>query len=74
MSIQNAERMLRLMTSDADLRARVCAAGPDNFEAVTREVGASCTGYEIAYAVSKLMESDDSLKGKFDRKIPIWEA
>ena len=73
MSTQNAERMLRFMTSDADLRGRICSAGPENFEALTAEVGASCTAYEVAYVLAKLVDSDDVLKTAFNRQIPTWE-
>ncbi len=74
MSVQNAERMLRFMTSDADLRARICDAGPENFEKITAEVGASCSAYEVAYALAKRVDADDSLKASLDRQIPVWEA
>ncbi|MFN3230662.1 MAG: hypothetical protein ACE363_00735 [Alphaproteobacteria bacterium] len=74
MSVQNAERMLRFMTSDADLRSRICDAGPENFEKVTAEVGASCSAYEVAYALAKRVDADADLQAKFNRQIPVWEA
>lgn len=51
MSIENAERLLRFMEKDDDLRKRVYAAGPENFQTVAKEAGASCTAYDVVRAV-----------------------
>jgi predicted ribosomally synthesized peptide with nif11-like leader len=51
MSVENAERLIRFMKADPDLQRKVKMAGPDRFEAVTAEAGASCTAYDVVCAV-----------------------
>ena len=53
MSVENAERFIRFMKDDADLRDKVRKAGPDKFEQVTAAAGASCTAYEVACAIAR---------------------
>lgn len=50
MSIENAERLLRLAEKDEALRLKICEAGPDRFEAVATEANASCTAYDVVRA------------------------
>ena len=73
MSTQNAERMLRFMATDAGLREQIRDAGPDNFQDITAAAGASCTAYEMAYALTQLVDADGDLQAKFNRDIPVWE-
>jgi len=53
MSVENAERFIRFMKEDDDLKEKVRKAGPENFEAVTAAAGASCTAYEVACAIAR---------------------
>lgn len=56
MSIENAERLLRFVEKDEALRTKVCEAGPDSFEAVATEAGASCSAYDVVRAVLRKPE------------------
>lgn len=51
MSIENAERFIRFMEKDETLRKRAYDCGPEDFERVTAEAGASCSTYEIVCAI-----------------------
>ena len=51
MSIENGERLIRLMKDDATLAERVAGAGPEDFEDVTAEAGASATPYDVIRAL-----------------------
>ena len=51
MSIENGERLIRLIKADPELAARVAAAGDDDFEEVTAEAGASATPYDVIAAL-----------------------
>lgn len=56
MSIENAERLLRFVEKDEALRTKVYEAGPDSFEAVATEAGASCSAYDVVRAVLRKPE------------------
>ena len=56
MSVQNADRLIRFMKDDKDLQKKVLQSGPENFEAVTAEAGASCTAYDLVCAVAKALD------------------
>ena len=43
MSVENAERFVRFLREDAELRAKVNAAGWESFQEVSAGAGASCT-------------------------------
>jgi hypothetical protein len=51
MSIENGERLIRLIKADPALAERVAQAGPDDFEQVTAEAGASATPYDVIRAL-----------------------
>ena len=53
MSVENAERFIRFLKDNDDLKEKVRDCGPDHFERVTAEAGASCTAYEVACAVAR---------------------
>lgn len=57
MSVENAERLIRFMKSDPALQHKVKAAGPDKFEDVTAEAGASCSAYDVVCAVVDTLQS-----------------
>ena len=56
MSVENAERFIRFMKDDPDLRKKVQESGKDKFEDVSAAAGASCTAYEVACAVARGMD------------------
>lgn len=56
MSIENAERLLRFVEKDEALRSKVCDAGPDDFEAIATEAGASCSALDVVRAVLRKPE------------------
>ena len=60
MSVQNGERFIRLLKEDSELRERVRAVGPDGFEVLSAESGASCTTYEVVSAFVREMERGES--------------
>ena len=52
MSIENGERLIRMMKTDPDLAERLAAAGdPDRFEQLSEEAGASATAYDVVAAM-----------------------
>jgi hypothetical protein len=51
MSIENGERLIRMMKADPDLAERVAAAGAECFEQVSEEAGASATAYDVVAAL-----------------------
>ncbi|MEN3951195.1 Nif11-like leader peptide family natural product precursor [Iodidimonas sp. SYSU 1G8] len=51
MSVENAERFIRFMKDDESLQQKIKAAGPEQFEQVSAEAGASCTAYDFVCAV-----------------------
>ena len=52
MSIENGERLIRMMKTDPDLAERIAAAGnPDQFEQLSEEAGASATAYDVVAAM-----------------------
>lgn len=51
MSVENAERFIRFMKADESLQQKIKAAGPEQFEQVSAEAGASCTAYDFVCAV-----------------------
>jgi predicted ribosomally synthesized peptide with nif11-like leader len=51
MSVENADRFIRFVKEDPSLIQKVKSAGPENFEQVTAEAGASCTAYDFVCAV-----------------------
>ena len=64
MSIENAERLLRFVEKDEALRNKVYEAGPERFEAVATEAGASCTAYDVVRAVLRKPEQRWQHAGK----------
>lgn len=51
MSIENGERLIRMMKTDPELAARIAAAGPEQFEQLSEEAGASATAYDVVAAM-----------------------
>jgi len=51
MSVENAERFIRFMKEDPSLAQKAKSAGPENFEQVSAEAGASCTAFDFVCAV-----------------------
>jgi predicted ribosomally synthesized peptide with nif11-like leader len=51
MSVENAERFIRFMKEDPALQQKVKMAGPEKFEDVTAEAGASCSAFDVVCAV-----------------------
>ena len=52
MSIENGERLIRMMKTDPELAERIAAAGsPDRFEQLSEEAGASATAYDVVAAM-----------------------
>lgn len=58
MSIENGARFLRRMREDDKLRARVRTIGPDTFETISAELGASCTAAEVVAAMARELEGE----------------
>ena len=63
MSVENAERFVRFLREDANLRAKVNAAGWENFQDVSAEAGASCTTFEVVAALIRDIESNNYGEG-----------
>jgi hypothetical protein len=51
MSIENGERLIRMMRENPDLAEQVAHAGPADFEEVTAAAGASATPYDVVAAL-----------------------
>ena len=51
MSVENAERLIRFMKDDPELKEKVRTAGPEKFTAVSNAAGASCTSYDFVCAI-----------------------
>jgi len=60
MSIENGERFIRLLESDAKLREKVRNRGRKKFEKVTAEAGASCSAYDAVAALSKRFDKESA--------------
>ncbi len=58
MSVENAERLLRLMARDAKLRRKIDEAGQTGFEAVAAQAGASCTSYDVVRAIVRSQQDE----------------
>ncbi|MEN3974468.1 Nif11-like leader peptide family natural product precursor [Emcibacter sp. SYSU 3D8] len=51
MSVENADRFIRFIKEDPALIQKVKSAGPENFEKVSAEAGASCSAFDFVCAV-----------------------
>jgi hypothetical protein len=57
MSVENGERFIRLLETDADLRRKVSESGVSAFLDHSASAGASCTPYEVVSAMIRGMET-----------------
>lgn len=60
MSIENGERLIRMMKADPELAQRVAGAGADRFEEVSAEAGASATAYDVVAALVRELHGTPS--------------
>ena len=58
MSIENGARFLRRLRGDRDVRARVRTVGSVTFEAISAELGASCTAEEVVAAIARELDGE----------------
>lgn len=58
MSIENGARFLRRLREDGRVRARVRTIGAEAFEAISAELGASCTAEEVVAAIAREIEGE----------------
>ena len=65
MSVENAERFVRCLRDDAELRSKVNAAGWEAFQDVSAGAGASCTTFEVVAALIREIESDTYGEGEW---------
>ena len=65
MSIENGERFIRALHSDASLREKVRAHGCDGFNEISAEAGASYSTYDVVAALLRQIEGKETL--------PDWE-
>ena len=63
MSVENAERFVRFLREDAELRAKVNAAGWESFQEVSAGAGASCTTFEVVAALIREIDGDTYQEG-----------
>ena len=61
MSIENGERFIRALESDAKLRDSVRAAGAEGFLEVSAAAGASCSAYDVVAALLRQLEGTETL-------------
>lgn len=57
MSIENGQRLLRLLSDNAALRDQVKQQGDAAFEAISASVGASATAWEVVVAAIREIEA-----------------
>ncbi len=55
MSVENAERLIRFMKEDAELKEKIRTCGADSFTPVSNEAGASCNTYDFVRAVIRTL-------------------
>jgi len=58
MSIENGARFLRRLREDDKLRARVRTIGHETFQAISADLGASCTAAEVVAAIARELEGE----------------
>jgi hypothetical protein len=65
MSVENAERFVRFLREDAELRSKVNTAGWEAFQEVSAAAGASCTTFEVVAALIREMDADTYGEGEW---------
>jgi hypothetical protein len=65
MSVENAERFVRFLRNDAELRSKVTAAGWEDFQDVSAAAGASCTSFEVVAALIRELDADTYGEGEW---------
>jgi len=68
LSVENAERFIRFLKSDAKLRSRVNEAGWEDFQEVSAAAGASCTSFEVVAALVREIEGQQYGEGAWVEK------
>ncbi len=62
MSIENGERMIRMLKENETLRSAIKERGQTEFETVSAEAGASATAFDVVAAFIRSIENDEYLK------------
>ena len=58
MSVENGERLIRLLQENPELRRQIRSEGEAAFLELTAAAQASCTPYEVVSALIRQMEQD----------------
>jgi len=58
MSIENGARLLRQLRDNGTVRERLRTIGGESFEAISAELGASCTAAEVVAALAREIEGE----------------
>ena len=65
MSVENAERFVRYLRDNAELRSKVNTAGWESFQDVSAGAGASCTTFEVVAALIREIDADTYGEGEW---------